>query len=237
MLRDRQKDLLNFCRRRNILLQRDKTGRHYLLATDGEHSDELFQFAIGFQDADFRRIIATEFMEDFGSLGLLSQYDGENKIGVIVTPALGGILLAGTLQHLFYGEKPILLYAEKKHGKHYFGRNFKLPADKGILLLDDVRSTGGSINDLMRLCMEEKDAGPIVAIAAIVNRNVQGLPRVNDMISIPHIYLLSYPIPSFSPLLCLSCKEGVPLDKDGVLVDVHGNPIWQSEVKESTDNP
>ncbi len=224
MLRNRQEDLVKFCKDYGVLLQTKETGRHYLLSS-GEHTDEVFQFAIGFKDAEFRRIIAIEIMEELGKLRLLNQNDDNNKIGVILTPALGGILLGGTLQHLFYGKKPILLYAEKINGKFCLKRNFFLPKNQGILIVDDVYTTGKTISALTQICQKQEDAGPIMAKAAVINRNFNNLPLAENIITQPHVFLIRYPLSSFLPLFCPFCKDGMPLEKDGVLVDRRGSPL------------
>ena len=105
MIHNRQETLLERCRSLGVLLETKHTGMHYYTAGK-EHTDTFFQFTPGCADADFRRTVAEEQMDEIGRLGLMYE------IGVILTPALGGVLLAGTLQHLFWGEKPLLVIAE-----------------------------------------------------------------------------------------------------------------------------
>lgn len=191
-----------------------KTGRHYLMS-GGDHTRRLYQFALGFQDADFRKTIADEFMEEMGKLELLS------KLGLILVPALGGIALGATLQHCFYGKKPSLAYAEKIDGLLQLARGFELPKNKCIAIFDDVTSTGNSFRRLLEIC-EGRDAGPVVFCGAVVNRNPQGFPAEKHLISIAHCALINDPIGAFSPEACPDCLEGVPLEKDGIIVTPKG---------------
>lgn len=193
-----------------------KSGRHYLMY-GGDHTTRFYQFAVGFQDADFRRTIAIEFMEELGRLQLI------HTIGLILVPAIGGIALGATMQHLFYGKKPMLAYTEKIKGVQRLRRGFQLPKNRGIAILDDVISTGRSIRETIQAC-EEQDAGPVVFCGAVVNRNPAGFPASGQLITIAHKALFDDPIESVSPEECAECRAGIPLEKDGTIIIQGGEP-------------
>lgn len=214
MLRNRQEDLIMLCKQFRVIQDATETGKHYLM-NSGAHTSRFYQFSLGFQDADFRRTIAVEFMEEFGKLGLLN--DADNEIGVILVPALGGITIGATLQHLFYGRKPVLFYAEKAEGQLTLRRGFSLPEDRNILILDDVYATGKSFAGLRRLC-EEESAGPVVCYAAVVNRSPHKIPPTKGALVIPQVFLIHDPIQSFPPDQCPYCRIKMPLEKDGTII-------------------
>lgn len=223
MLRDRQEDLIQLCKQFKVIQDAKETSRHYLM-NGGSHTSRFYQFAFGFQDADFRKTIAIEFMEELGNLGLLN--DADNEVGVILVPALGGITIGATLQHLFYGKKPLLLYAEKINGKLMLRRGFSLPEDKNVLIIDDAYSTGKSFRELRELC-REGDAGPVVCCGAVVNRSIHERPPAEGASIIPQVFLIHDPIHSFLPEECPFCKEGYPLEKDGTII----RPIFQPKLQ------
>ncbi len=243
MLHRREEFLRNLCREYKVVKDTRETGRHYLLYSDssqmgrtmqsifpetrsqGDHTITLYQFSTGFQHWDFTHIFAFEIMDELGNLNLLNREREEENIGVILTPATVGIVLACHLQQLFYGKKPILVYAEKVDGVLRLARGFRLPPNKGILLLDDVRSTGRSFGMLEDICEEQEDAGPILASADLLNRNPGGHPTAMQTITRPHISLFYDPISSTRPENCEECKRRVPLEKDGMLVDNYGDPV------------
>lgn len=243
MLHRREEFLRDLCKDYKVVKDKKATRRHYLLHSDssnvgqiaqqifpetrpqGDHTTLLYQFSTGFQFWDFTHKFAFEIMEELGNLGLLNREKEEENIGVILTPATVGIVLACCLQHLFYGRKPMVVYAEKAEGVLRLARGFKLPPDKGILLLDDVYSTGRSFHMLERICEEEEDAGPILVSAALLNRNPYGYPTFTQTATRPHIFLFHDPIASCRPESCPECKAGIPLEKDGVLVDNYGDPV------------
>jgi len=209
MLRNRQRDLLEEFRTRGILRRSEETGECYLL-NNGNHAGEFFDFSVGFVDADFRRDLGIELMEEFGALKL------DHDIDVIITPAMGGMLLAGTMQHLFYERKPLLFYTEKVDGVSLL-RRFKLNDQQRVLLLDDVYNSGKNMKEMKVIC-DAADAC-VVGVAAIMNRNSQGRPMPQETITIPHIFLVTYPIVEVRPKECPRCLSGMPLEKDGIRVD------------------
>lgn len=235
-----QETLKRRCRREGVLQEKEVTGRHYLLnspvsynrqeiipgtAKLGAHTPRLYQFSIGFQDPDFLYLFAEEIMEKLGEAGLLNEDKEEKRIGAIIVAAIGGILIGSALQNRFYGRKPRLLYAEKVDGVLRLARGFKLPKDEGNLILDDVYSTGRSFDELGAICDDDPNAGPVLARVALVNRNAHGRPLPEHTVTQQHLFLIYDPIVSFDPKECPDCKERVPLEKDGILVDNYGNSI------------
>lgn len=218
MLVNRQKEILDDCIEYGVLLLTKQTGRHYLLA-DGNHTIIFFDFAPGFAKAAFRYKIGKEIMEDLGRLGL------DHEVDVILTAAIGCIPLAVTVSELFHtNPKPLVFYGEKVNGIMRNRRNFKLLDSQKVLLLDDAYNKGDTMMGLHRVCAEAGSL--VVAQAAVVNRNQFGRPTEEDVTAMPTIFLFRYPIAEeFTPDECVSCKRGVPLEKDGILVDNMGNPL------------
>ena len=218
MLVDRQKDLMRLCKDKGVYKNTAETGWHYLLAS-GHHTKKFFDFAPGAADADFREIIGREIMQELSRLQL------DHEVDVILTPALGGMLICSTLQHLFYGKKPLLFYAEKQaNGTLSLKRNFDLTEHHRVLAFDDVYTTGRSLELLRKICDER--GALVVTQGAVVNRN----PRLDQMkpqaLAIPNIFLIHYPIEDeFLPEVCWACLAGIPLEKDGVIVDNEGKPL------------
>jgi len=224
LIRNRQEDLLAYCRDYAVLRQMRDTRVHYLLS-NGNHTDEFFDFAPGFAVYDFRKEFGLEFMEKLGKHGCAHDIDA------ILTPAMGGVLFCETLQNLFYGRKPVLLYAEKVNGVLQLRRNFnfKLDDSKRVILLDDVRTSGKSLLRLKEIC--EGYEAMVAVMGAIVDRGPErDLTKQAEVI--PEICLIRYPIHEYKPDECKFCEIGVPLEKDGSLVDISGNKFISEQVVE-----
>ena len=221
MLHNCGEDFLKLFEKANVLLKTEKTRKHYLLSNVDEHTDKLFQCSIGSADAEFRARTTGAIVDELAFLGI------DRDIDLIITPALGSILFAGTLQERFLGKKPKLFYAEKMAGNFVLRHGFELKKEQRILIFDDVYSTGRTMEKIRDMCHLAERSVAIVAQAALVNRNPDGLPLPKNTITVPHVFLLEYPIRPFPAKSCPYCvgENRLPLEKDGTIVDIFGNPI------------
>lgn len=217
MLVDRQEDLMRLCEAKGVYRETAVTNLHYLLAT-GKHTTKFFDFAPGFADTDFCETICKELMQELGKLEL------DHKVDIILTAALGGISICASLRHFFYGKKPLLFYAEKINGIFALQRNFDLKDSHRVLIFDDVSTSGKSLALLRAIC--DQRGASVVAQGAVVDRNPYRGLSLSQTITIPEIYLIRHPIhEEFKSEDCPACRDGIPLEKDGILVDNFGNSV------------
>ncbi len=128
---------------------------HFVL-TSGRHSDTYFQCAKVLQYPEyltlFGRIIANRFEDD--------------KIDVVISPAIGGIVI-GTDVGRQLGVKTI--FTERKDGTMKLRRDFEIEKGERILVVEDVLTTGGSINEVIKIVKENK--GKVTGVGVVVDRS------------------------------------------------------------------
>ena len=77
-----------------------------------------------------------------------------------------------------------------------------------ILIVEDIVTTGGSINELIDLIESYK--GNIIGIISIVDRNDK-----MKIFKYPYETLLNFPVQSFQERNCFECKNNIELTKPG----------------------
>lgn len=180
----------------NILEETDalKTG-HFKL-TSGMHSSKYVQCAMLLRFPDKAEIIAKALAEKFK----------EEKIDLVVGPAVGGIIIAYEVARAL-GVPSI--FAEREQGEMTLKRGFSIEAGEKVLVVEDVITTGGSTQEVADLI---KDLGGIViGAASIVDRS----SKENLKITVPFKSLIKLEIPVYKEEDCPMCKEGSKPYKPG----------------------
>ena len=122
-----------------------------------------------------------------------------------VSAAVGGILLAGGVGR-YLNTKHI--FSERIEGKMVFKRGFHIEPKQNILIVEDIVTTGGSINEIIEL-VEEYDAN-IIGIVSIVDRNDK-----QSIFKYSYETLLNFPAQSWTTDDCPNCLNKVPTIKPG----------------------
>ena len=125
---------------------------------------------------------------------------------VVAGPTTGGIVLAfETARQL--GVRGI--FAEKDNaGGRVFRRGFNISPGERVLLVDDILTTGGSINETMSAIT--KLGGNIIGIGVLVDRSDKPVD-----FGVPLFSCLRSVTPSYDPENCPLCAEKIPLVKPG----------------------
>lgn len=143
-------DILEIFRSTGALLE-----GHFIL-TSGRHSETYFQCAKVLQYPEyltlFGRILADHFEDD--------------KIDAVISPAIGGIVI-GTEVGRQLGVKTI--FTERKDGTMKLRRGFEIEKGERILVVEDVLTTGGSINEVIEIVKENK--GKVTGVGVVVDRS------------------------------------------------------------------
>lgn len=143
-------DILEIFRSTGALLE-----GHFML-TSGRHSETYFQCAKVLQYPEyltlFGRIIADHFKDD--------------EIDAVISPAIGGIVI-GTEVGRQLDLKSI--FTERKDGTMRLRRGFEIEKDERILVVEDVLTTGGSINEVIKIVRENK--GKVTGVGVVVDRS------------------------------------------------------------------
>jgi len=136
---------------------------HFVLSS-GLHSDKYFQCAKVLQFPEhltkFARLISNNF----------KSYKPE----VVISPAIGGVVL-GTEIGRQLGIRTI--FAERKNGKMVIRRGFNIRPAERVLIIEDVVTTGGSVQEV-KDCVEASK-GKIIGIGILVDRS-NGSARLHE---------------------------------------------------------
>ena len=129
----------------------------------------------------------------------------KHEIDLVVSAAVGGILIAGGVgRHLNVKH----IFSERVDGKMYLKRGFNIDKKQNILIVEDIVTTGGSINEIIELV--ELYNCNIVGIVSIVDRNDK-----MKIFKYPYETLLNFPVQSWEKDNCPHCKNKIPLTKPG----------------------
>ena len=167
---------------------------HFLLSS-GLHSREYLQCAMILQHPTLAaracQALAQRFLTD--------------EVTCVAGPAMGGILVAyETARQL--GVRSV--FSERQDGKLQLRRGFQVGPKDQVLVVEDVVTTGGSVEELITII---RGAGAGVAgVGALVDRS-------NGWASFDVKYhaLLSLDLKTFQADVCPLCKEGIPVVKPG----------------------
>jgi len=123
----------------------------------------------------------------------------------VVGPAYGGIVLAFETAYLM--EKGFI-FTQRKDEKMVIRSGFDLSEVKKVAIIEDILTTGGSINEVIA-CLAEHNI-EVAVIGVLVDRS-----GGKTEFPAPLESLLSLEIPTWEPENCELCQQGVPLTKPG----------------------
>lgn len=128
------------------------------------------------------------------------------KIDVVVGPAIGGILVAYEVGRAL-GVPAI--FAERENGEMTLRRGFYVTPGQRCLVTEDVLTTGGSAQEVVALL--EKHGAEVVSAASIIDRTKGNTVKL----TVPYQSLLTLDVGTYDPADCPLCAEGKPIQKPG----------------------
>ena len=165
---------------------------HFKL-TSGRHSDTYVQKQM---ILSFPRITA--------SLGeAIAERFADTKFETVLSPAVGAILLGNAVA---FAADARFVFAERSDGKMTLRRGQSLHPGEKVLIVEDVVTTGGSVQDVIEAAEEAQ--ADVVGVVALVDRTQT--PPPFELAS-----LLRLEARDWSPAECPLCKDGVPIDAPG----------------------
>ena len=184
-----KKEVLSVFDKYNALLK-----GHFKLSS-GLHSEKYLQCALVLQHPDMAEKLAKELAKKFS----------QEKIGVVIGPALGGITLAYEVARSL-GVRGI--FAERHDGKMILRRGFSIEKGEKALVVEDVVTTGGSTKEVIDVV---KDCGgTVVGVGSIVDRSDGTID-----FGVEFKPLAKIEIETFTEKVCPLCKSGIPITKPG----------------------
>lgn len=168
---------------------------HFLL-TSGLHSPLYVEKFNVLQHPEYTEKLCRELASRFK----------DDRIETVVGPMTGGILLAHETGKAL-GTRAI--FTERENGRMTFRRGFSLSLGERVLIVEDIVTTGGSVQEVIDVVRE---AGGIpVAVGILVDRS----GGKADFSPVPHQALLHLAVETFTAEACPLCQKGVPMTKRG----------------------
>lgn len=167
---------------------------HFVL-TSGLHSPHYFQCAKVLQYPKYLHLLA----------GDIAKHYEYSEVEVVVSPAVGGIVV-GTEVGRVLGVRTI--FAERENGAMKLRRGFGLQKGERVLVVEDVVTTGGSVDEVCRL-VTEADA-KLVGIGCIVDRSNGKAKFDAKFYSVMEMDVQTYPADAIPASLA-----AVPISKPG----------------------
>jgi orotate phosphoribosyltransferase len=184
-----QDDVLNVFRDTGALLE-----GHFILRS-GLHSRQFFQCALALQQMPV--------VEQLG--GALARKVEKLEAVTVIAPALGGLVIG---QEVARQRRARFIFAEKEDGKLVLRRGFKIEKGEKILVVEDVITKGGRVQETINIVHD--NGGYVVGVATIVDRS-NGAVKFG----VPLISLLSLNVETFEPNKIPPDLKGIPAVKPG----------------------
>ncbi len=167
---------------------------HFQL-TSGLHSSHYLQCALVLQYPRYASRLCSEIARRFRDEG----------IETVIAPAVGGIVVAQEVARLL---KVRAVFSEREEGEMRLRRGFKIKRKEKVLVVEDVLTTGGSLQETIELVKDS--GGEIKGVGMLVDRSGG---RVE--LGLPREALLVLDLENYEPGKCPLCEQGIPLEKPG----------------------
>ncbi len=169
---------------------------HFRL-TSGLHSSRYFQCALVLQYPEHASVL--------GAALAAALLEKASKPGLVIAPALGGILVAHEVARAL-GVRA--LFAERQDGVLSLRRGFRIEPGAACYVVEDVVTTGGSTRETMDVVKQA--GGMVTAAGAIVDRS-----GGRSDLGVPNVALVALDFPNHKPEDCPMCRAGSPVVKPG----------------------
>jgi orotate phosphoribosyltransferase len=167
---------------------------HFVLRS-GLHSRQFVQCAQALQ--------SMPIVERLGAA--LADKVKDLEIETVIAPAMGGLVLG---QEVARQLKSRFIFVEKEEGKLVLRRGFKIRPGEKILIVEDVVTRGGRVEETLRIVREH--AGEPVAITVMVDRS-----SGRAQFDVPFLSLVALQVETFEPDNLPEDLRGIPAVKPG----------------------
>jgi orotate phosphoribosyltransferase len=171
---------------------------HFILSS-GRHSDTYLQCARVLMDPARAERLCKKLAEK------LAQSIDLAAIDMVVAPAMGGVIVGYEMARQL--GKPSV-FCEREDGQFTFRRGFGLPEGAGVLVVEDVVTTGLSSKETFA-CIEAA-GGRVLAECSLIDRS-NGAANLG----VPYVSLLQLEVPSYAPDALPEALQKIPAIKPG----------------------
>jgi len=151
---------------------------HFILRS-GLHSRQYFQCALALQQMPIVEKIGAALAAKVKSLGAVT----------VIAPALGGLVIGQEVARQLGAR---FIFSEKEDGKLVLRRGFKIAPGEKILVVEDVVTKGGRVQETIDIVRAHN--GHVAGVAAIVDRSNGTLD-----FGVPFASLISLRVEVFEP--------------------------------------
>ncbi len=141
---------------------------HFILRS-GLRSRQFFQCALALQDMPVVEKLGAALAEKVRSLGAVT----------VLAPAMGGLVIG---QEVARQLRVRFIFVEKEEGKLVLRRGFKIAPGEKILVVEDVVTKGGRVQETLDIIREH--GGTAVGAAMLVDRSSGGVDLGLPMVSV-----------------------------------------------------
>lgn len=182
-----QEEIINVLKESEALLE-----GHFIL-TSGKHSSRYIQCAQVLKFPQNTEKLAVELARNF------------SDVDIVIGPAMGGIIMAYEVARAL-GVPAI--FTERQQGEMTLRRGFQIKPGQRVLVVEDVITTGGSVQEVIEIVKEK--GGKVAGVGVLVDRS-GGKAKFDA----PFVSLLQLEIPTYQPDNCPLCQGGSEAVKPG----------------------
>lgn len=184
-----QNEVIEIFRKSGALLE-----GHFLLRS-GLHSRQFFQCALALQSMPDVEKLGAALADKMRGLGATT----------VVSPAMGGLVIGQEVARQL-GVR--FIFVEKEDGKLVLRRGFKIAPDEKILVVEDVVTKGGRVQETLDIV--KANGGNAVGIGMVVDRS-----NGSVNLGVPTFSLLALKVEAFEPDKLPPDLAGTPAVKPG----------------------
>jgi orotate phosphoribosyltransferase len=167
---------------------------HFVLRS-GLHSRQFFQCALALQQMPVVEKLGAAVADKVRSLGATT----------VISPALGGLVLG---QEVARQLRSRFVFAEKEEGKLVLRRGFKISEGEKMLVVEDVVTKGGRVQETIDIVRASR--GQVVGVAVAVDRSGGCVT-----FGVPMFSLISLVVETFEPTRLPPDLSDIPVVKPG----------------------
>jgi orotate phosphoribosyltransferase len=135
----------------------------------------------------------------------LAEQFADDQVELVIGPVTGGILLA---HEVGKNLKTRAIFTERENGKMTLRRGFVIKPGERVLIVEDIVTTGGSVQEVLEVVREH--GGIPVGVGLLVDRSGGTVD-----FGIPAKSLLQLQVQTYQQDDCPLCQNQVPMTKRG----------------------
>ncbi len=179
-------------------------------AAHGSHQKGHFRLSSGLHSSDYLQcalFLANPVRAERAGQQLAAAMNSAMvKPDVVVGPALGGLIIGHETARAF---RVPFIFTERVDGRMALRRGFGIGPKQGIVVVEDVVTTGGSTKEVIELMRSL--GGYVIGVGSLVNRSA----TANPFDPLPYVALLEADLPTWERSECPLCKRDRPIVKPG----------------------